>query len=204
MSGVSILAALSMAVAAYFVGTFPSAHLVAYWTGHDPEAEGSGNPGASNVLRIAGKRAGAIVFAIDVLKGLLPVLAGLALSGRPLAAVGWVAATVGHIFPAYRHFKGGKGAATAGGGVFGLFPLVFLGLLAVFVVVARVGKKASVASLTVAVAFGAWIILIADRPLWEVIVTFAMIGLIVLRHTSNIVRLISRKEHSLSRAGNQK
>lgn len=187
-----------MAVAAYLVGTFPSAHLVAYWTGHDPEAEGSGNPGASNVLRIAGKRAGAIVFAIDVLKGLLPVLFGLLVSGRPLAAVGWAAATVGHIFPAYRSFKGGKGAATAGGGVFGLFPLIGLILLVAFVVIARVGKKASIASLVTAVGLGV-LVIVTGRPTWEVVVTLAMIALVILRHTSNIVRLISRKEHSLSR-----
>ncbi len=196
----SIIAALIMAVAAYLVGTFPSAHLVAYWTGHDPEAEGSGNPGASNVLRIAGKRAGAIVFAIDVLKGLLPVLFGLLVSGRPLAFVGWAAATVGHIFPAYRRFKGGKGAATAGGGVFGLFPLIGLFLMVAFIVVARVGKKASIASLVTAVGLGA-LVALTDRPTWEVIVTFAMIALVILRHTSNIVRLISRKEHSLNRTG---
>lgn len=194
----SILAALIMAVAAYLLGTFPSAHLVAYWTGHDPEVEGSGNPGASNVLRIAGKRAGAIVFAIDVLKGLLPVLLGLLVSGRPLAAVGWVAATVGHIFPAYRHFKGGKGAATAGGGVFGFFPLFGLILMVTFVVVARVGKKASVASLVTAVGLGL-LVIFTDRPFWEVAVTLGMIALIIVRHTSNIVRLISRKEHSLNR-----
>ena len=189
-----------MAVAAYLVGTFPSAHLVAYWTGHDPETEGSGNPGASNVLRIAGKRAGAIVFAIDILKGLLPVLVGLAVSGRPLAAVGWIAATVGHIFPAYRHFKGGKGAATAGGGVFGMFPVIGFVLLVTFFIVARVGKKASVASLVVAVALGV-LVAVTDRPMWEVVVTFGMIALIIARHTSNIVRLISRKEHSLNRTG---
>ncbi len=189
-----------MAVAAYLVGTFPSAHLVAYWTGHDPEHEGSGNPGASNVLRIAGKRAGAIVFAIDILKGLLPVLAGLALSGRPLAAVGWVAATLGHIFPAYRHFKGGKGAATAGGGVFAMFPLIGLGLLVAFFAIARLGKKASVASMVTAVALGV-LVYLTDRPLWEVVVTVAMIALVIARHTSNIVRLVSRKEHSLSRTG---
>jgi glycerol-3-phosphate acyltransferase PlsY len=187
-----------MAVAAYLLGTFPSAHLVAYWTGHDPEVEGSGNPGASNVLRIAGKRAGAIVFAIDVLKGLLPVLVGLALSGRPLAAVGWVAATIGHILPAYRKFRGGKGVATAAGGAVAMFPLICIGLLIAFAVIARVVKKASVASLGVAAGF-AILVVVTGRPLWEIVVTISVVAIIVIRHSSNIARLVRRKEHSITK-----
>src|SRR4051794_404859 len=107
--------AVVLVALAYFAGTFPTAALATRRTGHDPAQEGSGNPGASNVYRLAGRRAGAIVFGGDLLKGALAALAGLAAGGRALGLACGIAAVIGHIFPVTRRFRGGKGVATAAG-----------------------------------------------------------------------------------------
>src|SRR4051794_41765478 len=104
------------------MGTFPSAILVARRRGVDPTATGSGNPGASNVYRTAGKRAGLIVALADLAKGAIPAGVGWAAAGRPVGFACWIAAVLGHVFPATRRFRGGKGVATASGGGGGVLP----------------------------------------------------------------------------------
>src|SRR5689334_17894800 len=98
---------------AYLAGMFPTARLVGGRTGHDPTHEGSGNPGASNVYRLAGRRAGAMVFLGDFAKGALAAGVGLAVGGRALGLACGAAAVAGHIAPVTRRFRGGKGVATA-------------------------------------------------------------------------------------------
>jgi acyl phosphate:glycerol-3-phosphate acyltransferase len=161
---------------------------VARRAGHDPEREGSGNPGASNVLRIAGRRAGAIVLLLDAAKGAVPTLTALLVVGRPLAAACWAAAVVGHVAPITRRFRGGKGVATAAGGGAVLYPLVSIVLATVFVVVARLGRRASVASLSIAVLLPVGVAL-TGRPGWEIGVAAAVAGVVVVRHAANIGRL---------------
>jgi glycerol-3-phosphate acyltransferase PlsY len=95
----------------YLLGTIPTAELVGRRAGHDPTLEGSGNPGASNVFRTVGARAGALVFAGDVVKGMVATGIGLAAGDRMLALVCGAAAVVGHIAPVTRRFRGGKGVA---------------------------------------------------------------------------------------------
>ena len=99
----------------YVLGTFPTAHIVAGLVGHDPTAEGSGNPGATNVYRVAGKKAGAIVLIGDLLKGVVPSLVCLLIDGRTLALAAGMAAMIGHVAPITRKFNGGKGVATLTG-----------------------------------------------------------------------------------------
>jgi len=185
-----------LAVPAYLLGTFPSAHLVARRAGHDPTAEGSGNPGASNVYRIAGRRAGAAVFASDLAKGLAATGVGLAVDGRDLALVMGAAAVVGHTFPATRSFRGGKGVATAAGMAIVLFPLVSLGLAGLWAAVAKGAGKASLASLVTAVGLPAGVAA-TGRPAWEVGGAAALSALVVLRHRANIGRLLRNEERSL-------
>src|SRR5690348_10263999 len=111
---------------AWLVGTFPSAQLVARAHGADVMREGSGNPGASNVARLVGFKAGLLVMLIDFAKGAIAAGAGLAVGGREGAFILGLAAILGHTFPLYR--KGGKGVATAGGALVVLYPLIVLGL----------------------------------------------------------------------------
>src|SRR6476619_4783955 len=124
---------------AWLLGTFPSAQLVARAHGVDVMRDGSGNPGASNVARLAGWRAGLVVLLIDFAKGAAAAGVGLAVGGREGAFVLGRAAVLGHTCPLWR--KGGKGVATAGGALFVLYPLIALGLALVWVIVARVLKK---------------------------------------------------------------
>ena len=121
---------------AWLLGTFPSAQLVARAHGHDILAEGSGNPGASNVARLIGWRAGVLVLLADFAKGAVAAGAGLAIAGRSGACILGVAAVVGHTLPLYR--KGGKGVAAAGGALVVLYPLIVVGLGMFWFVLARV------------------------------------------------------------------
>jgi len=177
----------------YLAGTFPSAHLVGRLAGHDPTKEGSGNPGASNVYRLAGKFPGAAVLVLDVVKGAVPTAIGLIVDGQQLAVAAGAAAIVGHVFPAQRRLRGGKGVATFGGVTLVAWPLIALVGIAVWLVTMRVTKRASVGSMVgvVAVALG----IAATRGLgWEALVAAALCVLILVRHRTNIQRLLHREE----------
>jgi glycerol-3-phosphate acyltransferase PlsY len=181
---------------AWLLGTFPSAALVAKAHGRDITREGSGNPGASNTLRVLGWRAGLLVLLIDIAKGAGAAAVGLAVGGRAGAVVLGVAAVLGHSFPLYR--KGGKGIATAGGALLVLYPLIALPLAVVWFVVARVLHKASLASLLCAVVFpiAVWAF---GYALWEVAATAAIAVFVIARHRANIRRLLHRQELGLGR-----
>jgi len=175
---------------AYLVGTFPTALVVGRRIGRDPSKEGSGNPGASNVYRLGGRRAGIIVGVIDMLKGALPAGVALILAGRPEAHAVWAAAVAGHVWPVTRRLRGGKGVATAGGGGIVIDPLIgiFCGLL--FLAVVKFGRVAAIGSLSIAVAFPV-VRALAGRPAWDVTVSAAVAGILVVRHQSNIRRMIA-------------
>lgn len=179
--------------ASYLIGTFPSAHLVA---GRTITEQGSGNPGASNTLRVAGRRAGAAVLLLDLAKGALPTLVALLVSGRPLAGLCWAAAVAGHVFPLTRRFRGGKGVATGAGGALVLYPLIAVVLVPLFVVVTRLSGKASLGSLAISIGLVAGVVL-TGRPGWEVALTAVIALLVVVRHAANISRLVQRREPSL-------
>ncbi len=181
-------------VAAYLVGTFPTAQLVARLAGaDDPTQQGSGNPGASNVYRLAGKRAGVAVGIIDALKGAIPVGIALAVADRPEAHAVWVAAVAGHVWPITRRLRGGKGVATAGGGGLVISPIIGLACGVLFFVVVRFGRVAAVGSLSIAVAYPI-VSAMAGRPGWEVAVGAGVAAVLVVRHQSNIRRLIRDDE----------
>jgi glycerol-3-phosphate acyltransferase PlsY len=178
---------------AYLLGTFPSAELVARRAGVDVTASGSGNPGASNAFRLLGWRAGALVFGLDAAKGAAAALVGLLIDGRRGALVLGIAAIVGHVLPATRRFKGGRGVATAGGVLLVLFPLITLACGVAWVVLARVTHTASVASLAVVVAFPVAAALTGEE--WWVVAALAAVAvLVVSRHASNLRRLVRGEE----------
>ena len=195
-----VLVAAVLVVAAYLIGMFPSAQIVARRTGHDPTAEGSGNPGATNVWRVAGKRAGAAVATIDVAKGALPTLFALAVAGRPTAHAVWVAAVAGHVWPVTRRLRGGKGVATAGGGGLVLGPLIGLACLVIFFVVVRLVRIAALGSLSIAVGYPG-LVALTGRPVWEVLTAAGVAVIVLVRHQSNIRRLLRGEESTTDRAG---
>lgn len=182
---------------AYFLGTFPTAKLVARRRGADIEAAGSGNPGASNTARVLGWKSGVVVLLIDVAKGALPAGLGMWLSGRPGAWALGIAATLGHIWPLQRKCKGGKGVATAGGMIWVLEPLLAAGILLTWALLAKLTRKASIASLVAIVAVPVGIA-IRGRAGWEVVAAIGVALILIIRHRSNLVRLFRGAEPTLA------
>ena len=190
--------AWALVVLAYVMGTLPSAHLVAGRRGVDPTQEGSGNPGATNVYRTAGRRAGVAVFMADVGKGMVATAIGLAVDGRALGLACWVAATLGHVAPATRRFRGGKGVATGGGGALVLFPVVGSVIVVLFTLVARLSGKASLGSISICVALPLGVA-VTTRGWLELLVTVVICAVVLARHQGNIRRLATGQEQGWGR-----
>jgi acyl phosphate:glycerol-3-phosphate acyltransferase len=191
-----------LVVPAYLLGTFPTAILVGRREGRDPTREGSGNPGASNTYRTMGRRAGATVLLGDAAKGAVAAAMGLATGNRAVAVACGLAAVLGHVAPATRRFRGGKGVATGAGAVAVLLPVPALGLALVWALAVRVTGAASAGSVAVAVGLPVAAAL-AGRPPGEVVAFGACSLLVVARHRGNIQRLRRGDEHSLAREASE-
>jgi acyl phosphate:glycerol-3-phosphate acyltransferase len=181
---------------AYLVGTFPSAGLVARTQGRDVLHEGSGNPGASNVFRLLGWKAGLVVLLLDLGKGAGAAGVGAAIDGHRGAFILGVAAVIGHVFPVTRRFKGGRGVATAAGVMAVIFPLETAVLGVVWFGIARGLRKASVASIVCAIAFPV-IVAARDGSALDLAVTAGLAALVVARHLANVRRLVRGQELGL-------
>lgn len=191
-------------VGSYLLGSVSFSYLlVRLSVGRDVRRVGSGNAGATNALRAAGKGIGAAVLVLDVAKGVLPIEVARSLS-RPESIVGLVALAVvlGHIFPLFLAFHGGKGVATAAGALGALAPMPLLGVLIVFVVVVAVTRYVSLGSMIAALSFvpAAWV---TNRLGWTrvdpwVILAGGVIAvLVLLRHKGNLTRLLAGRERRL-------
>ena len=184
----------------YFLGSLPSAHLVSNRNGFAPTRSGSGNPGATNVLRLVGRRAGVLVLLADFSKGSIAAAIGLLLDDTSLGLACWLASVLGHVFPVTRKFRGGKGVATGAGGCWVLFPLVG-GLCTVgFLLIAKISKKVSAASISIAVLMPLSVGLLGS-DLKELLAAVSLSVLILVRHRANFKRLLSGSEHSLGTGG---
>ena len=186
---------LGLIAAAYLIGSISSAIIVCRLMGlSDPRSEGSNNPGATNVLRIGGKKAAAITLLGDMLKGVLPVAAGHLLDVSTLTfALAAMAAFLGHLYPVFFGFKGGKGVATALGTQFGLHWGIGLAVAGIWLFMAKVVKISSLSAL-VSMAL-APVIIYWIWPADELIVMQIIMSIILFwRHKSNIQRLISGEE----------
>ncbi|RUO22967.1 glycerol-3-phosphate acyltransferase [Aliidiomarina minuta] len=185
--------ALLMILSAYLLGSVSSAVLICkLFKMDDPRLRGSGNPGATNVYRMAGALPAAITLLFDVLKGMLPVWLSYYLGLSPII-LGWVAiaACVGHIYPLYFDFKGGKAVATALGAMFPVAWEMALLLIATWILVFSISRVSSLAALiTVSLApFYAYLI----KPQYS-IPAIMLTALIIWRHRTNIIRLIQGNE----------
>ncbi len=194
----------------YFLGALPFGYLVARAHGVDIFKEGSGNPGATNVKRVLGekfgakgKRAGNLVFALDAVKGALaagwPLIALWGFEdARMIGLVGVIAAILGHSFSLFTNFKGGKGVATAAGGLVVLIPIACLVGGAVWVLTFFISRYVSLGSILAAIAVPAvsWL---RDNPLpLNIVVT--LIGLfVIVRHRENIKRLLNGTESKFAK-----
>ncbi|MEE7628205.1 glycerol-3-phosphate 1-O-acyltransferase PlsY [Methylobacter sp. Wu8] len=181
--------------AAYLIGSISSAIIICRMMGlPDPREQGSGNPGATNVMRIGGKKAAAITLLGDSLKGLIPVYAANVL-GLPLelvAATG-LAAFIGHLYPVFFGFKGGKGVATSVGVLLGFFWALGLAFMATWYLIYKLGKISSLSALvasTLSPVF-AWFI-VGNEAI--VAASAVMTVFLLWRHKSNIQRLLAGQE----------
>lgn len=185
---------------AYLLGSLSSAVLVSRMFGlPDPREQGSKNPGATNVLRLGGKKAAAITLAGDALKGLIPVILAQSLAVAPevLGAVG-LAAFLGHLYPVFFQFKGGKGVATALGVLSGFSGWVGLAVLFTWIAVALVFRISSLAALVTAA--------LAPLYVWFFLHSGVLAGIALLmatllftRHRGNIERLLRGEESRIGR-----
>ena len=216
--GVSIYFVTS--VIAYLIGSFPSGYIAGRACGVDLRMAGSGNIGATNAMRVLGKKWGYAVFAADILKGILAVRAGFALASVPqwrgadpvhVAVLAAFFVIIGHSFPVWLGFKGGKGIATSAGIMIALFPLpvflvgllVWLGLFfsTRFVSVASLGSAVALPSTALLLMFfgkpGAMLFAKCDPVL--VVISGLMGGLAIWRHKDNIKRLLAGTEKRFER-----
>jgi glycerol-3-phosphate acyltransferase PlsY len=189
-------AATAWVVAAYLVGTFPTAQLVAARWGVDPTRAGSGNPGATNVARTAGRGAGVATLVGDLGKGALAAGVGWAVGGHGLGVACGVAAVVGHVLPVTRRFRGGKGVATGAGMALVVFPLALAAAALVFAAVLAVSRTVSLASI-VAVALLPVAAGLTGAGGAEVAALAGCAALVVVAHRDNIVRLVHGDERRL-------
>jgi glycerol-3-phosphate acyltransferase PlsY len=200
-----VFASLLIAVAAYLLGSIPSGYLLIRLFRHqDIRQAGSGNIGATNVLRSGGKGLGAATFLLDVLKGSASVYLG-GLLGSLLApgaatlnmrALGAICAVLGHIFPVWLRFKGGKGVSTGFGVFLVAAPWAALAAISVFALVLALSRYVSLASILGAASFPvfAWKFALADRPPFFIAVEIAVALIIILKHHQNIRRLFAGTE----------
>jgi len=193
---------ISLIVCAYLIGSISSAILVCKLMRlPDPRAHGSGNPGATNVLRVGGKKAAAITLFGDMLKGLLPVVTAklFSVGDLALALIGF-AAFIGHLFPLFFGFKGGKGVATMLGVMFGFHWAVGLATALSWLIMAKVFKISSLSALVATALAPFYVLLIigSNKPL--IIATAVMTLILFWRHRSNIQNLLSGKEGRISKS----
>ncbi len=198
-------------LAAYLVGSLSFAVIVSKLMGlNDPRTYGSKNPGATNVLRSGSKFAAVVTLVLDALKGFVPVFwvqqfgPAYGLGDGTLATVAF-AAFMGHLYPVFFKFKGGKGVATAAGVIFGIHWLLGLACIASFGIILFFSRYVSLASITAA-AFAPFYYLFGDRAAWYtsksvLLAIFLMALLLAYRHRENINRLLKGTE---SRFGGHK
>jgi len=184
--------------AAYLIGSIPFAFLLARrWSAADLRQVGSGNLGAANVMRASGVTAGVLVAILDITKGACSVVLAERLSGNAAApAVAGLAAIVGHIYPVWLRFRGGKGVATACGVFSVLTPLAIPPALAIFLITVALTKYISLGSLLATIALPP-LAYAMGSPAPAVIAAFAAAAIIVFRHRSNVARLRTGTERRL-------
>ena len=191
------MSSLIAIIIAYLLGSISCAIVISkIYKTPDPRVEGSGNAGATNVLRIAGKQQASMVLIGDMLKGLIAVLVGhlLHVTGFKLGLVGF-AVVVGHVFPLYFGFKGGKGVATAIGAVFGLSLISGILMAAAWGAIAFTTRYASLASIITVILAPVFLLIFAKAAFFIPAVFIA--ALVIWKHKENIKRLQNKTESKI-------
>ena len=195
------LTAPTLIISAYLIGSLSAAILVCKLMGlPDPRSGGSKNPGATNVLRLGGKRAALLTLLGDMLKGLIPVAVAVQLDSSELTiALTLIAAFLGHLYPLFFGFKGGKGVATALGGLIGLHWSIGVATITTWLVMAALFRYSSLSALTAILLAPLYVWLLFPTP-ESTTLTAAMslvTALLYWRHRSNIQNLLAGKEDKI-------
>jgi glycerol-3-phosphate acyltransferase PlsY len=192
-SSLSVLTAVLAASVGYLCGSIPFGLLLTKWAGlGDVRRIGSGNIGATNVLRTGNKKVAALTLLLDMVKATIPVLVFRAAGGDAAGLVAGFAALAGHLFPVWLQFKGGKGVATGIGLLFGIAWLLGLAFLAVWLIMAFLFRTSSVSALTASALTPLWAYLHGRSDLVIPLIILAVITWIT--HRANIARLLSGTE----------
>jgi glycerol-3-phosphate acyltransferase PlsY len=187
----------AFAVIAYLVGSISFAEIIARRAGIDIRTAGSNNPGATNIGRVVGKREGRRVLALDVLKGVIPAAIAFFLLDPLWLAITGFCGVLGHCFPIWHRFRGGKGAATAAGVLVVLVPLAGLGAAITYLVLRKLTRRASVGSLMGALVGGLIASLLTrfhTLPVDLMCMAWGIALLVFVRHHDNVARLIAGTE----------
>src|SRR6202011_2651434 len=198
---------IATAMLGYLLGSIPSGYLAGRIAGIDIRDSGSGNIGATNVVRVLGRRYGYSVFAIDFLKGLIAVIVATLVAKNAELTERWVqifgvtagvCSVLGHAFPIWLKFRGGKGVATSVGVIFGLMPVAALIILGVWILTFELSRYVSVASIIAALALPITVVFVSQRQHSDNAVVFyfslCLTAVIILRHRSNLSRLMRGTE----------
>jgi glycerol-3-phosphate acyltransferase PlsY len=207
-----MLCFVSVALIAYFIGSFPTGYLIGRMRGIDLRKVGSGNLGATNATRVLGKQFGYSVFLVDFCKGLVPVLLAGSIARRCAldstatdlcTAVGGIFSVVGHSYPVWLGFKGGKGVATSLGVIFGISWVAAVIMCAVWIILFKTTRYVSVASIAAAVALpiAMTTLFLMNQLRSPVLVYFSLFlaAIVVIRHRSNLSRLFDGTEPRFDR-----
>ena len=188
-----------LAILSYLLGSIPTGFIVGNLAGLDIRTAGSGNIGATNVARVIGKKSGLLTLIADAAKGFIPVLIAqqAALSDATVAVIG-AAAFLGHLFPIFLKFKGGKGVATALGVLLALAPIAALVLLVVFGVAFFASRIVSLSSIIAGIA-APMVLWLFSYPRIPVVLSGFIGAMIVFRHVANIQRLLNGTEPRFGR-----
>ena len=185
-------------ILAYALGNFSPAYLCGrLFGGFDIRERGSGNAGATNVIRELGWRYGVLVFVLDALKGIAAVALGNWLAGDPGIAAAVFGVVIGHDFPVVLNFRGGKGVAATVGIMLSLFPVSTLIALALFILVVMLTHMVSLGSLTFVTGMAVFT-LVSDQPAALAIAAVGVAVFAILRHRANIKRILNGTENTLS------
>lgn len=190
---------LVLGLFSYLIGSIPFSYLIPKWIGRiDIRLHGSGNTGTTNVVRTLGLKVGVIAFVGDFIKGVLPTVLGVLLLGETGSIIGGAMSVIGHCYPVWLGFKGGKGVATSAGVLVVLMPLIFFTLLAGQFIIIALTRYMSLASIISALMLPV-LVFAFSKPISILWFSIGLGAFVIWRHRANLIRLIRGTETKLGK-----
>ncbi|UTH12768.1 glycerol-3-phosphate 1-O-acyltransferase PlsY [Macrococcus equipercicus] len=186
-----------MFLLAYLIGCFPSGLIIGkVFYNKDIRQSGSGNLGTTNTFRVLGKKAGIIVMILDIFKGFIVVFLPLLFNHEVHGVIIGLFAILGHVYPVFLKFRGGKAVATSAGVIMGVNPILFVAVTITFIIVLYLFKFVSLASIIASIVNFILSIVFMDWIL--IVIAFVIMLIVIIRHRSNIKRIINKEEPKIT------